>query len=72
MLFLDVRFVTAGIWQRLRGFSRYRALTFQLQHRFPDASAGVLGDTQCAICMEKMKVKCRRGGGGGGQVGEDH
>ena len=51
VLFLDVRHLAGGTWQRIRGHRRYLRLTHQLEHSFPCASAGALAEAECAICL---------------------
>ncbi|KAK2078020.1 hypothetical protein QBZ16_003888 [Prototheca wickerhamii] len=64
VLFLDIRYLVVGIWRRVRGFARYRALTHRLQHSFPPIPADRLADRDCAICMERLqsaRARCPAG-----------
>jgi len=48
VLFLDVRFLGANIYNRVKGYYRYRKLTRQLQDGLPTASLEQLGRKNCS------------------------
>ena len=58
ILFLDIRALFGALHGRVRGYARYCRATHNLQHSFPDATAGQLAelDDDCAICKEPMQA----------------
>ena len=56
VLFLDVRFMVAGLGRRMRRHLRCRRLQHRLHHCFPDATQQQLARDPCPICLSRMKA----------------
>ncbi|KDD74063.1 hypothetical protein H632_c1605p0, partial [Helicosporidium sp. ATCC 50920] len=54
VLFMEIRFLAAGVCLRCGALRRYRRMARSLEHSFADASAESLRRADCAICLDRM------------------